>query len=415
MNTQETDVIIVGSGPNALSLAAQLGARGVEHRIFGPPMKFWRDMPPGLNLKSLGFATSIHAAEKGFTFPEWCRTRGLQDREPCSMESFAEYGMWFKDRLVSHIEPVPVTRASVHECGFEVATADGLRHRGRRIVFATGLSFLAKTPDCLRGLPKELVSHTFDNHNYEAYRRKHVAVLGGGASAIEAGVLVHEAGGAPQVLVRGSEVVLHRKMNGKPSLFHKLRYPNSVLGPGLRNWVLEKFPSGLHFLPDSIRVRTVKNALGPASPWWIEERFEGKVPVMLRTKVIHAEARGSRIRLTIETDGKGTSAADFDHVICGTGYEYDVDRLAYLAPDLRARLRRIEKAPSLSRHFQSTVKGAYFVGPIATMSFGPLYRFVAAAKFASPTVAHHLADSARGNVVRPQVTLRSPAAVTISE
>ena len=43
----ETDVAIVGSGPNALSLAAHLQIRGVERRIFGPPMRFWLDMPAG--------------------------------------------------------------------------------------------------------------------------------------------------------------------------------------------------------------------------------------------------------------------------------------------------------------------------------------------------------------------------------
>ena len=109
MSSPETDVAIVGSGPYALSLATHLRQRGIEHRIFGPPMKFWRDMPPGLNLKSFACATDVAVPERGYTFPEWCRARGLEDHEPCSMKSFAEYGMGMYERFVPHLEQVEVT------------------------------------------------------------------------------------------------------------------------------------------------------------------------------------------------------------------------------------------------------------------------------------------------------------------
>src|ERR1700723_3715475 len=108
----ETDVAIVGAGPYALALAAQLRARGVDFRVFGPPMKFWRDMPLGLNLKSLAFATSIYVPEKGHSFPEWCRARKLEDHEPCTMGSFAAYGMDMQGRFVPDLEPVEVTRVA---------------------------------------------------------------------------------------------------------------------------------------------------------------------------------------------------------------------------------------------------------------------------------------------------------------
>src|SRR4051812_11588208 len=201
-DTQETDVIIVGSGPNALSLATQLRGRGVEHRIFGPPMKFWRDMPPGLHLKSPVLATNIYPPYDGYTFSEWRGTHELENVEPCPMESFAAYGIWCKNQLVPYLEDVMVACAAMSKGHFDITTADGKQHRARRIVFATGLSGLAQTPECVAHLPPELASHTFDNHSYERYRGKRVAVIGAGASAIEAGVLVHEAGGQATVLVR---------------------------------------------------------------------------------------------------------------------------------------------------------------------------------------------------------------------
>ena len=107
MTIDETDVAIVGPGPYGLSVAAQLRSRGVSCRVFGPPMKFSWDMPRGINLKSFAFATNLAVPESGHTFPEWCRARGLEDLEPCSMESFATYGLWIKDRFVSDVDPRP--------------------------------------------------------------------------------------------------------------------------------------------------------------------------------------------------------------------------------------------------------------------------------------------------------------------
>src|ERR1700690_999077 len=131
----EIEVAVVGSGPYALSLAAHLRALDVPHRIFGPPMKFWHDMPPGLNLKSYACATDIAVPERGHTFPEWCRARGLEDHEPCSMKSFAEYGMGICERFVPHLEPVEVT--SVVSAGhhrFDLTLSSGERLRARNVL-----------------------------------------------------------------------------------------------------------------------------------------------------------------------------------------------------------------------------------------------------------------------------------------
>jgi thioredoxin reductase len=410
----ESDVAIVGSGPNALSLAAHLRALGVDFRIFGPPMKFWRDMPRGINLKSFAYATNVYVPARGNTFPEWCRARGLEDFEPCTMKSFADYGVWMKDHFVPELEPVQVSRVAVDGSDrFEITLATEERLRARRVVFATGLSYLAAVPEALRGLPRELLSHTFDHTHFEPFRGKEVAVIGAGASAIEAGALVHDAGGRAQILVRESLVIVHDRLDPNRSFYERLRKPLSVLGPGKKNRIIEELPLLLYFVPERRRVRFVKRYLGPAAPWWISDRFEGKVPVSLRTTVVRAEPVGSRVKLTLQEEGKGERTIEVDHVIAGTGYVPDVDRLAYLDEDLRRRIRRVERAPALSMTFESSVRGAYFVGPIASFCFGPLFRFVAGAKYAAPTLARHLAGPVRtaSTFVR-RLTAPSNGAVT---
>jgi hypothetical protein len=392
----ETDVAIVGSGPNALSLAAHLRARGVAFRIFGPPMRFWREMPVGINLKSFAYATNVFVPVTGTSFPEWCRARGLEDFEPCTMQSFAAYGMWMADKFVADIESIEVSRVSAHADGdFDLTLADDKRLRARRVVFATGLSYLAFTPDVFRGLSREFVSHTFDLSDYSSFRDKAVAVIGAGASAIEAGALVHEAGGRPQILVREAEAIFHDRIKANRSLLDRLHKPISVLGPGKKNRIMEELPLALHFVPERRRLRFVKGYLGPASPWWIMPRVQGVVPILVRTTVIAAERHGDRVRLTLSEAGQVERTIEVDHVIAGTGFASDVDRLAYLDGAFRRRIRRVERSPALSMNFESSVRGAYFIGPITALSFGPLFRFVAGAKYAAPALARHLAGPRR--------------------
>ena len=68
MKSGDTDVAVVGAGPYGLSLAAFLRERGVDFRIFGRPMRSWLQMPEGMFLKSLGFATNIYTPIDGNHF-----------------------------------------------------------------------------------------------------------------------------------------------------------------------------------------------------------------------------------------------------------------------------------------------------------------------------------------------------------
>jgi cation diffusion facilitator CzcD-associated flavoprotein CzcO len=386
---ETTNIVIVGAGPYGLSLAAHLRARGLNFRIFGPAMKFWREMPASINLKSLAFATNISVPEEGHTFSEWCRQRDLEDYEPCAMEAFAAYGLWIQNRFVPELEEVLVTNISKSGVNFEVTLSSGRRVSARRVVVSTGLAHLQSHPEVLRDLPRGLARHTCCISDYSEFRGKAVAIIGGGSSAIEAGALVSEAGGTAEIFVRAREAIFHGRTRRERPLWERIREPITVFGAGRKHWILQHFPLLVHFLPEQRRVRLVKNYLGPAAPWWIKDRVLGKVPIHVQSEVTEARAIGNRVRLKVRGPSR-VRELEVDRIIAGTGYEWNVSLLPFLAQDIQRGIRRTDRAPRLNLHFESSVEGLYFIGPMSAMSFGPLFRFVAGADFTVRTLARHL-------------------------
>jgi cation diffusion facilitator CzcD-associated flavoprotein CzcO len=390
MSRSKVDVVIVGAGPYGLSLASYLSDSGVERRIFGVPMRAWRDMPPGMNLKSFGFATSIPSLRPHFTFPEYCRARGLEDFEPISFTTFSEYGEWFQQQLVPDVETTLVSNIDRQGDAFEVTLNSGEVLQARRIIVAAGLSYFTRTPDMLKALPAGFVTHTSKYVANGQYAGRDIAVIGAGQTALEAAALLHEGGARVQILARRD--VWWSDRFKERSLRNKLLNPNTVVGPGRKNWVLQHLPWLPYYLPTERRVRLARTYLGPLGAWWLRPRVDGKVPIERQVTLLSAAIENNQVALRFRA-GQDEKLIRADHIISATGYEADVDRLTFLSPKLAADVKRIERAPELSPSFESSVAGLYFVGPVAAFSFGPLVRFVAGATFTVPRVSRHVVKS----------------------
>ncbi|MBV9354207.1 MAG: NAD(P)-binding domain-containing protein [Chloroflexi bacterium] len=411
------DVAIIGAGPWGLGLATHLRSMGVDHRIFGSPMQTWRDMPENMNLKSLGFATSIPVPGGHPTFPEFCRARGLEDYEPIEFQTFADYGMQIQREFVPYVEDTLVTGLERMDGAFRLTLESGEQVHARRVVVAVGLGYFQRLPKVLEALPAELRSHTWGPKDFGSYAGQDVVVVGGGSSAMETAVLLHEHGARVEVLAR-TEVRWGGRgtREWERSLIDRVRMPISTVGHGRENWVLEHVPWLMHYLPASKRIPFTRTHLGPVSAWWLADRGRGRFPVSEWTSVVAAVPGADRVRLRVQTRDAGARELVADHVIAGTGYEPDVDRIPFLDPSLAANVRRYDRAPRLSRHFESSVSGLYFMGPIAAFSFGPLVRFVAGAYFAIPTIAGHLSVTRGRTRHVPSATATGlMAAVTTSQ
>ncbi|GAA4191516.1 hypothetical protein GCM10022288_22470 [Gryllotalpicola kribbensis] len=395
-----SDIAVIGAGPYGLSVAAQLAQRGADARTFGPPMATWRErMPADMLLKSDPFASSLTAGVPGWTLGEYSARVGAPygDREPrVPLARFCDYGLAFRDELVPDLDERMVTLLTPTSDGYELVLEDGERQTARRVVVAVGITHFAHTPAVLAGL-SDRVSHSGDHRTFDRFAGARVAVVGAGSSAVEVTAALVDAGAQSALLARRGSIPFWAAPDPdaqRPSWAERLRNPSTGLGPGWRNKLCEDAPDVFRALPPELRLRIVRNHLGPVSPWWLRETVMAGAEV--RTGVTLHGARRGEASIALELSGPDGEHEwrEFDHVICATGYQASLDRIPFLDQRLARGLARVGEMPELNRHFESSAPGLFFVGAAAAGSFGPLLRFVVGTEFAAPRVASGLARHA---------------------
>lgn len=390
----DVDIAVLGAGPYGLSLAAHLRPTQRRIKVFGQPMSFWRNhMPRGMCLKSDGFASSLSAPGEGYPLQAWCQAQGVPYADmglPVTLETFCDYAEAFQRKLVPDVDPTLVQSVTQQDEHFSLTLSDGGTVQASRVVVATGIKPFAYVPEALRGLPASHLSHSSQHTNLSLFAGRHVAVLGGGASAGDTAGLL-QMGGARAELVSRHPVRFHNPPVGPRSLVQRLRQPDSGLGPGWKSFMCTNFPLVFHALPESLRLRAVERHLGPAPGWFVRDQVLGKLPVHEGWQLRSATLEQGQVALEFLAGDGSQPRLRVDHVIAATGYRSNLDQLDFLAPSLRERIRTVARTPVLDRHFQSSVPGLYFAGAIAANSFGPLLRFAYGADFAARRLARALA------------------------
>ena len=389
------DVAIVGAGPYGLSLAAHLQAQRIHFGIFGPAMEVWRQhMPQGMLLKSDGFASNLSDPDGSFTLKQFCHARGLaydDTRVPVPLETFVEYALAFQEKLVPQLDSRRVAKIERAARGYRIQLEDGARFEARRVVLAVGISHFSYVPGLLSHLPEQLLTHSSAHHDCSVFRGKKVTVIGVGASAVDLVALMHESGANVSLVARDLKMRFHDGPGpGSRSLWQRMRNPSSGLGPGWKSRLYTDAPGLFRHLPESLRLRIVKNHLGPAPGWPMKARVQGKVPMMLGYTIAQAVASNGGVRLSLRSEDGNFIEHETEHVIAATGYKPDIRRLGFLDAAIRNETRTVANAPKLSADFQSSVPGLYFVGIAAANDFGPMMRFAYGSDYTARRVASHL-------------------------
>lgn len=390
--------VIVGAGPYGLSIAAHFRAAGIEALVIGQPMASWRNnMPAGMILKSEAFASNLSDPQRRHTLEHFYSSRSLAYRpvgNPLPMADFLEYARWFQQQ--TRIDVVDATLINLCQVGdgLELALADGAVISASRVILATGCLPFKRIPPVLVGLPSELISHSSEHRDVAQFARKDVTIVGCGQSALELAVMLHEQGANVRLLARARRVEWGSDPDLQRSMLRRLRYPDAALGPGWRSVFVSELPKVFRRLPLQARHDYVMTSWGPAGAWWLKERARDRFPLLTSHVIAHAVERGGKLVLAVQNREK-TVTFETDHVIAATGYRVDLDRLQYLSPGLRAKIKTYEGEPILDRALQSSVAGLHFVGVSSAQSFGPVMRFVYGAKHAAAILTAQLRRSPR--------------------
>jgi thioredoxin reductase len=411
------ETAIIGAGPYGLSIAAHFRRRGIPFRIFGRPMDSWvAHMPKGMMLKSDGFASNIYDPDSKFTLKQFCSERGIEYADmgtPVRLETFGDYGIAFRDRMVPELEDKLVIDMKRVADGFLLRLDDGEEVKSKRVVLAVGITHFEYVAENLANLPAELLSHSYRHHDLAKFKGQSVVVVGAGSSAIDLAGLLRDAGADVQLVARATALRFHTgPKQGKPrSWWQKIRHPDSGLGPGLRSRFFADGARLFYYLPESVRIHLVRTTLGPSAGWFVKDKVMGRVPLMLGHSVERADVENGKVRMRLRRLDGSTLEIVTGHVIAATGYKVNVERLAFLDSGIRSKLKCVDGTPILSSNFESSVPGLYFAGIAAANSFGPVMRFAFGAGFAAKRITQSVVKS----LARNPAPARASGVATITE
>jgi len=336
-------------------------------------MSFWREhMPKGMRMRSYWWATNLSDPGKRYDLNQYAQAKGEFDRDPFQLETVINYGQWFQKHVVPTVDETYVAEIVRQDGHFVITLVDGRVIQSAAVVMAIGLAFYAHRPAEYMQLPPQLVSHTMDHSDLDAFADKHVILIGGGQSAFENAALLHELGAKVELVVRRPIRWVREEDPKIPPMLRQLRAPKAGMGVGWSNLLLEKYPYFFHRWPQQYKDEYLLTHNVSAASSWLQDRVVGKVLVHDNAHVQKIEHTENAVSLTLK-DGKTLQA---DHLMLATGYQADVSKISLLHSDVIQKIQTYMGYPVLKKHFESSVPGLYFLGFSAQRSFGPLYRFV---------------------------------------
>ena len=160
------DVAVVG-----LSAAAHLrGATGLDVRVFGDPMSFWKNhMPYGISLLLSWTASHISGPNGTLTLDAYRAATSNHLSFPLPLEQFVGYGLWFQERTIPDLDRRMIVKIGLDGSFLRITLADGEVMKSRRVVIAGGIRAFAWRPAEFALCPPQLVSHTSDHRDLRSF------------------------------------------------------------------------------------------------------------------------------------------------------------------------------------------------------------------------------------------------------
>ena len=359
---ERTDLLVIGAGPYAYSAAACARDNGIETRVVGLPMSFWREqMPADMYLRS---GPDWHLDTAGeHTFAAYFEDRGLSraEHDPVPIGVFLDHTGWFREQKGFDVDERLVDTVEADDTGAFVATMeDGSTITAEKVLAAPGIRHFVTLPAWHEGVPEHRRAHTVDLADFDALAGARVVVVGGRQSAYEWAALLCDHGAA-------SVDVVHR--HPAPA-FERVSW--EFVDPYVEQTLAQR--GWWRSLPAeeqrAIALEFWQVGRLTLEPWLTPRLRPDVVTVHPSCEVVDVE-EGDEATLLGLTDGSRLTA---DFVVFASGYRADIGRVPYLEPVLDA-LAVTDGFPQLSEGFETSVPGLFITGFASTRDFGPFYGF----------------------------------------
>ena len=359
---ERTDLLVIGAGPYAYSAAACARDNGIETRVVGLPMSFWREqMPADMYLRS---GPDWHLDTAGeHTFAAYFEDRGLSraEHDPVPIGVFLDHTDWFREQKGFDVDERLVDTVEADDTGGFVATMeDGSTITAEKVLAAPGIRHFVTLPAWHEGVPEHRRAHTVDLVDFDALAGARVVVVGGRQSAYEWAALLCDHGA-------GSVDVVHR--HPAPA-FERVSW--EFVDPYVEQTLAQR--GWWRSLPAeeqrAIALEFWQVGRLTLEPWLTPRLRPDVVTVHPSCEVVDVE-EGDEATLLGLTDGSRLTA---DFVVFASGYRADIGRVPYLEPVLDT-LAVTDGFPRLSEGFETSVSGLFITGFASTRDFGPFYGF----------------------------------------
>jgi hypothetical protein len=154
---ERTDLLVVGAGPYAYSAASWARDNGIDTKVVGVPMSFWREqMPADMFLRS-GPDWHLDAAGE-HTFEAYFEDRGLDrgSNDPVPIGVFLDHTDWFREQKGFDVDQRLVDTLEADgsaDQGFVATLEDGTTVTAEKVLAAPGIRHFVALPAWHEGCP----------------------------------------------------------------------------------------------------------------------------------------------------------------------------------------------------------------------------------------------------------------------
>ena len=381
MEMERNELLVIGAGPYGLATAAYAKYLGVQARVVGKTLDFWKtNMPRGMFLRS-GADWHLDARNVA-TFQAYINMRGLTSAQvkPVPLDTFLDYASWFMGQYDVMPHPALVTHLARSNGSYTATLDDGSQIRPDKVVLSLGFASFKQYPSELAKKLPGSYTHTCDMVDFEFLRNKRVLIVGGRQSAFEWAALICE---------KGAEDIYVTHRHATPQFTE----PDwSWVQPMVRRTLEDHGWWRRSTQEEKEKIRNDFWAVGRLTlEAWLGPRVhQPNIHIHEKTTIVAARTAADGTHEVLLDD---ETTVNVHHIILATGYVPNMQNVAFLdRTTILRELKTLNGSPMLDTEFQTTLPNLYVTGVSAVQDFGPFFGFTVACPVAGRIIGEAVAQ-----------------------